>query len=149
MRTLANLCSMNCDELTVHYSNIFNDHDGTVSLERADLKEAAELILRSRRITLTFREAQQFEEHFIKVKSKIRKTFYTRATFEFSNVKKAMIYVLHYIVRKRTACRHVKQSLKKNAGFRVFAVDMGLIINKLITLEVLRTERRVKRSASS
>ena len=84
-------------------------------------------------ITVAFRDAQEFEDHFIKTKSKIPRTFYARGTVELSSVKKAMIYVLHYIVGKKTACRHVKQSLKKNAGFRVFGVDMEFIIKLLGT----------------
>ena len=95
MNMLAKLCSMNCDQLTTYYTNVLNNQDGIVLLERIDLQEAAELVLRSRMITVVFREAQEFEEHFIKTKSKIPRTFFARGIVELSSVKKAMIYVLH------------------------------------------------------
>ena len=59
---------------------------------------------------------------------------------------KAMIFVLHYIMDKVSAAKHVKQSLKKNTSFRAFAVDMNEVLGELTSLGVLTTEQRVKRS---
>ena len=56
-----------------------------------------------------------------------------------------MIFVLHYLIDKRTSVRHVKQSLKKNASFLAFAIDVNAILTQLTDLGVLTTERRVKR----
>ena len=55
-----------------------------------------------------------------------------------------MIFVLHYVLDKKTAARHVKQSLRRNAPFKAFAVNMNDIITRLTDLEVLLTERPVK-----
>ena len=56
-----------------------------------------------------------------------------------------MIFVLHYVLDKKTAARHVKQSLRRNAPFKAFAFNMNDIITRLTDLGVLLTERRVKR----
>ena len=62
-----------------------------------------------------------------------------------STVEKAMIFVLHYVLDKKTAARHVKQSLRRNTPFKAYAANMNDIFTRLTDLGVLLTERRVKR----
>ena len=145
MNMLANLCSMNSEELRKYYTDIFNLHDGVVNISRVDLTEAAELVRRSRKICLAFQEACDFEENFVKLRSKIPRTFFVRTGIQMSTVKKAMIFVLHYLITKKTSARHVKQSLKRNSSFLAFAVDMSAVLTQLTDLGLLTTERRVKR----
>ena len=145
MHMLAKLCTLDCEQLRDYYTNIFEQRGEVAVISRLDLTEAAELVRRSRKIFLAFQETREFEENFIKLKSKIPRTFFLRTAIPISTVKKAMIFVLHYILDKRTAARHVKQSLRKNASFKVFAVDMNDILMRLTDLGVLTTERRIKR----
>ena len=91
MSMLANLVSMNCDELKTHYETT------RLQIQRIDLLEAAELVRRSRKIIIALREAVEFEENFTKVKSKIPKALYLKTTIAVTRLKKAMIYALHYI----------------------------------------------------
>ena len=136
---------MNCDQLRDYYTNILDNRDGVVLIARLDLSEAVELVRRSRKIILAFQEAREFEENFLKLKSKIPRTYFYRGAIQISTLKKAMVFVLHYTINKKTAVRHVKQSLKKNASFKVFAVDMNEILTRLLQLGVHTIERRVKR----
>ena len=91
MHMLANLASMNSDEIRAHYTKICTEDDGAVELDRIDIVEAAEVIRRSRTILLAFKEAQEFENNFIKHKAKIPKTYFHRKAVQISNKKKAMI----------------------------------------------------------
>ena len=94
MHMLAQLASMDADRFRNHYDNIFNG-DCIVELEHIDIVEAGELIRRSRKIQLAFREAQEFENNFVKVKSKIPKTFFHRKAVHISTKMKAMTFVMH------------------------------------------------------
>ena len=85
---------MNADGIRNHYDDIFNG-DCVIELEHIDIVEAGEVIRRSRKIQLAFREAQEFENNFVKVKSKIPKTFFHRKAVHISTKMKAMIFVVH------------------------------------------------------
>ena len=143
---LGNLAGKTAPELQTYFDDLFLNHAGRVELDRVDILEAAELVRRSRQISVAFREAQEFETNFIKVRSKIPRTFFHRRAINISTMTKAMIFVVHYVRDKITAAKHVKQSLKKNTSFRAFALDMNEVLTELTTLGVLTTEQRVKRS---
>ena len=145
MHMLGKLCTMNRDELRTYYADRFNNHDGRIFIESTDITEAGELVLRSRKIMIALIEAQEFEKNFLRLRKKIPDTYFLRQSMELTRTKKAMVFVLHYISSKKSAARHVKQSLKKNASFKAFSVDMDTILRKLTTLGVLTTEFRVKR----
>ena len=145
MHMLGKLCTMNCDELRTYYADRFNNHDGRIFIESIDITEAGELVLRSRKIMMALIEAQEFEKNFIRLRKRIPETFFLRQSMVLTRIRKAMVFVLHYISTKKSAARHIKQSLKKNATFRAFSVDMDTVLRKLITLGVLTTEPRVKR----
>ena len=76
MNMLGKLCSMTSDELRNSYSNIFDQHEGKVVITRRGITEAAELVRRSRKIFIAFQEAREFEETFIKMRSKIPRSFF-------------------------------------------------------------------------
>ena len=146
MNLLAKLASMTSDQIQTSFDKLFSEVEPRVELDEIDIVEAAELIRRSRMILMAFQEAQEFENNFVKVKSKIPRTFFHRRALNISTMTNAMIYVLHYIADKVTASKHVKQSLKKNTSFRAFAVDMNEVLVKLTSLGVLTTEQRIKRA---
>ena len=78
MHMFAKLCTLNCDELRIYHADLFNNADGTVVIERIYIKEASELILRSRKIMLAFSEAQEFEKKFLRLRRKIPASFFFR-----------------------------------------------------------------------
>ena len=102
MNMLSRFITMNCDELMNYYTNIFNNHAGIVQLEKIDIEEAAESVRRSRKIILSFREAREFEENFIKNRSRIPKSYFVRTELPLTKLNKAMIFVVHYIQGKTT-----------------------------------------------
>ena len=84
-------------------------------------------MLRSRKVLIALIGAQEFEKNFIKLRKKIPETFFLRQSVELTTMRKAMVFVQHYISTKKSAARHVKQSLKKNSSFRVFLLDMNTV----------------------
>ena len=70
-----------------------------IELDVEDIKEAAECIRRSRKIIMALRDANEFEENFIKVKSKIPKTFFQSSKVNNSMIEKVMIFILNHITK--------------------------------------------------
>ena len=135
---LANFARMICEELMKHYQS------DKLQIQRIDLVEGAELVRRSRKKMISLCVAVEFEENFMKVKSKIPKSYFLRTTVEISGLC-AMIFVLHYIEGKKSVAANLKQSLKKNSSFRAFAYDLDVLLRELTALGVLAIEQRVKR----
>ena len=86
-----------------------------------------------------------FEENFVKQKSKMPKTFFIKSKIEVSTEQKAMIFALHYIGEKKSAAKHVKLFSKKNSSFRAFALNVDDILQRLTNLGFLSVESRIKR----
>ena len=116
-----------------------------IELDVEDIKEAAECIRRSRKIIMALRDANEFEENFIKVKSKIPKTFFQSSKVNNSMIEKVMIFTLNHITKRKSQSKHVKQFLKKNASLCAFAVSLDVVIQKLTDLGVLNTQVSIKR----
>ena len=145
MNMLASIATMNAEQIYNEYHRIFNEEAGLIEVQQLDIREAAECVRRSRKIFLALREAENFEENFTKRKSKIPATFFQQRKVEISMVEKAMIFVIHYILQRKSQAKHVKQFLKKNSSFRAFGVELNGIQRKLTEMGLLTTERRVKR----
>ena len=62
-----------------------------------------------------------------------------------SSLKKGMIFAVNYIDGKTAPAKSVKQSLKKNASFSAFAVDVNVVLTEITNLGILGEVRRVKR----
>ena len=88
-------------------------------------------------------EAEDFEENFLRQKSKMPKSYLLKKNLSLPPVTLAMIFSLHYIILKKAESKSVKQSLAKNASFKAFAVKMPEVIAALTALGVLITERRM------
>ena len=76
---------MNCDGLRTFYITILNNHGGIIQLDRIDIVEAAEAVRRSRKIIHAYREAQEFEDNFIRLRSKIPKSYFVQAALSINN----------------------------------------------------------------
>ena len=113
-----------------------------IDLCRVDITKAAECVCRSRKIFQAFNEAKEFEENFLKVQSKIPKTYFVRTNLSITTAIKAMIFTVHYIKNRETAAKSIKQSLKKNCSFKAFKEDLTKALTSLRDLGLLTTELR-------
>ena len=145
MNMLSHFVSMTCGELQDYYNTIFNDHDGRIQLERIDIVEASEIVRRSRKIVWALNEVNEFEKNFQKLNPKIPKSYFVKAGVMISSLKKGMIFAVNYIDGKTAPAKSVKQSLKKNASFSAFAVDVNVVLTEITNLGILGEVRRVKR----
>ena len=128
-----------------YFTRIFVQKRGFVELSRDDINEAAESVRRSRKIFLAFVEAKEFENNFLKTKSKIPKTFFRSMNVPITNARKAMLFAVKYIHGRKTIAKSIKQSLKKNCSFKAFNEDLDTTITTLQTMDLLRTEMRQHR----
>ena len=53
-----------------------------------------------------------------------------------------MVFVIHYIKSKKSEAKSVKQSLKKNASFKSFGIELEDILTRLMALGVLEIVHR-------
>ena len=97
MNLLHCLLSNTSEMLQEYFTDIFTHHQGRVELCREDINEAAESIRRSRKISIAFNEAQDFEDNFLKLQSKIPKNFFIRTNVNNTTETKAMIFTVGYI----------------------------------------------------
>ena len=140
MNLLHSVLSRDDASLKTYLTNIFVEKRGLITLNRADINEAAASVRRSRMILLAFNEAKEFEENFHKIRSKIPKTYFSRTDIPITNAIKAMIFTVNYIQGRKTIAKSIKQSLKKNCSFKAFSEDLDTTIAKLQEMELLVTE---------
>jgi len=142
---LGSLVSRSALQIREYYTNVFTEHHGRIELDECDITEASHTVRRSRRIFQAFLEAEEFEENFLRHKSKMPKAFFIKRNLSLPPLSLAMIFALHYIRGKKTEAKSIKQSLAKNSFFKAFAIKLPEVVAGLTALGVLNTERRMVR----
>ena len=130
MNLLFSLVTRNSQAIAAYYEDVFEAHSGYVELSNRDIEEAAVAVRRSREIFLSFMDAHQFEETFIKQKSKIPKTFFMKRNLHLTQKTQAMIFAIRYIKGRKSEAKSLKQSLKKNCT-DIGAVSMKYFVTPL------------------
>ena len=146
MNLLASLLTRNSEELRTYYGSIFEQRQGFDVLTETDIKEAAQLVRRSRLMYVAHLDAVAYDNNLKLGNKKLSKIFTPDINPEISKEEKVLIYTLQYVRNRKSEAKSVKQFLKKNATFRAFLVELNAILDKLYTLGVLKLEVRMDSS---
>ena len=147
MNLLASLLTRDSQELNTYYgTTIFEEQQGFDVLSETDIREAAELVRRSRLIYIAYIDAVAYDKNLKLGNKKLSQIFSPENNANLSKEDKVLIYTLQYVRNRKSEAKSVKQFLKKTATFRAFMVELNVVLEKLYTLGVLTLVVRMDRS---